>query len=648
MYQFHLNRLVDKIIATETEKLPFTNNIDNDFRLRLITNMSELESLFYQLYGKYPNSGTHFENLLETVVAAALKRPADMQLSDAVKTQQDGWFLSNNMVGMSLYADRFAGGLKALPEKLDYLDKLGVNLLHIMPVFESPHSESDGGYAVSNYRKVDSKFGTQEDLINLRKKMADKQMYLMLDIVFNHTSRQHAWAKAALAGDKTYQDYFYMYDNREIPDAFEKAMPEVFPEIAPGNFTYLPEINKWVLNVFHDYQWDLNFTNPKVLIEMLDVVLWMANLGVDVLRIDAPAFIWKIVGTNCQNLPEAHVLLQLVRMCVQVAAPGMALLAEAIVQPAEIMKYFGQGPYFGQECELAYNATLMALQWDALATKNVRIMRHSQPELQKKPIGATWISYTRCHDDIGLGYADSYIKQAGYQPYYHRNFLKNYYIGKNGSPARGALFGSNPKSGDARISGSLASLCGLEYALEKKDELEIKKAIDKIVLMQAMSFFAGGLPMIFYGDEVGYTNDYSYLKDPGKSYDNRWMHRPNIDWKKNAKAFVKGAVENRVFTATAKLIAIRKAIDVFTDRSNIYWIDTGNDQVAGFVRHNENKKVVCLFNFNDAGSYVRWSALFGHDAYTHPLTDHWLDKKLKAEGEFYIMDAYAIAVLEQE
>ncbi len=643
MYQLHLHSLINKLIGEEKKSLA-----ENQLQLRLMANIAELEQLFNQLYSHHPKATKSFEKLIETVVAAAKNRPPKMQEKDTAKLKSGNWYLSNQIVGMSLYADRFAGGLLTLADKLDYLEKLGVNLIHIMPVFESPQSESDGGYAVSNYRKVDEKFGDLLQLQTLQHQMAEKDMYLMLDIVFNHTSRQHAWAKAALEGDKTYQDYFYMYDDRGMPNAFEQAMPDIFPESAPGSFTYLPEINKWVMTVFHTYQWDLNFTNPQVLVEMMDVVLWMANLGVDILRIDAPAFIWKKVGTSCQNLPEAHVLLQLVRLCVQVAAPGMALLAEAIVQPAEIMKYFGRDRYLGLECEVAYNATLMALQWDALATKDVRIMQYSQPELQQKPNTSTWITYTRCHDDIGLGYADHYIWQAGFVPYHHRNYLKEYYVGNNGSPARGALFGSNPKSGDARISGSLASLCGLEYALEINDAAEIKKSVDKIILMQAMSLFSGGLTMLFYGDEVGYTNDYSYLTDSGKSYDNRWMHRPVINWAKNEKAFVKETIENKVFNATAKLIALRKQLDVFADHANIYWLQTGNDRVAAFVRYSPNKIITCLFNFNDAVSYVRGAALFGEDVYNYGLTDHWADKKIKVDQEFYVMDAYAIAVLEQD
>ncbi|RYZ13839.1 MAG: alpha-amylase, partial [Sphingobacteriales bacterium] len=332
-----------------------------------------------------------------------------------------------------------------------------------MPLFESPAGESDGGYAVSDFRKIDERFGSLEDLRQLQEKLMDNKMYLMLDIVLNHTSHGHEWAAKAKAGDAAYQDYYYFYNDRSIPDQYDQGMPDIFPESAPGNFTYIPECGKWVMTVFHNYQWDLNYTNPHVLVEMLDTIFFYANLGVDILRIDAPAFIWKQLGTTCQNLPQAHTLLQLIKQCTEVAAPGMALLGEAIVAPKDILPYFGTGEYKARECDVAYNATQMALQWDMLATGDTKVMLAAQHELYKKPYGTTWITYTRCHDDIGLGYEDYMIQSAGYDAFLHRQFLKNYYSGNYpGSTATGALFSSNPKTGDARISGSLASLCGLE------------------------------------------------------------------------------------------------------------------------------------------------------------------------------------------
>jgi amylosucrase len=452
----------------------------------------------------------------------------------------------------------------------------------------------------------------------------------------------------AKKGIKEYQDYFYMYDDRRIPDLMDETMPEIFPESSPGSFTYDEKADKWVMTVFHHYQWDLNYTNPRVFVEMLGNVFFYANLGVDVVRIDAPAFIWKQMGTTCQNLPEAHQLLQLIKMCVEVATPGMAILGEAIVAPAQIMAYFGTGRYATHECDFAYNATQMALQWDALATGDIRIMQHAQHELQRKPLGTTWLTYTRCHDDIGLGYDDYMIEHAGFTPYDHRMYIKNYYSGTfPGTPARGGLFAINPKTQDARLSGSLASLCGLESAIEAKDSALIQTSIDKILLMQAQSMFVGGLPMLFYGDEMAYTNDYSYLQDPGKSYDNRWMHRPNIDWKRTELVDKKGTIEQQVFESMQRLIGLRKSLAVVADLKNTRWLEVHNNSVIGFERFLAGEKVFFLFNFSALPQALTWYVLNSFDSRPIQVTDLWSQETLQVgmDHEYMHFTAYQFRVL---
>ncbi|MHA7131712.1 alpha-amylase family glycosyl hydrolase [Algoriphagus namhaensis] len=597
------------------------------FEDQLVQTKQEIWILFQQIYGDSESSQERFGELISRVKSAFEARSKQLRHSDRQKSRQDHWFLSNQLCGMSLYVDRFAGSLRQMPEHLDYLQKLGVNVLHLMPIFESPAGESDGGYAVSDYRKVDSRFGSLEDLKALRNEMQQKEMLLMLDIVLNHTSHRHEWAEKAKSGDKYYQDFYYMYDDRWIPNQLDESMPEIFPESSPGNFTYVPEIGKWVMTVFHHYQWDLNFMNPNVLIEMVDHILFYGNLGVDILRIDAPAFIWKKTGTTSQNLPEAHTLLRLIKHCVQLATPGMALLGEAIVSPKEIMKYFGTEDYLARECDFAYNATHMALQWDMLATADTRVMLASQHDILQKPQGVSWINYTRCHDDIGLGYEDGSILQAGKDPFAHRNYLKEYYSGRfRDSPARGALFSSNPKTGDARISGTLASLCGLEKALIEGAEVETQRSIQKILLMQAHAIFLGGLPMLYYGDEVGYTNDYSYEKDPSKSYDNRWMHRPRIDWEKNRLHLEEGTVEQKIYTGTQKLLAIRKTISALADQSNLEWMSPHHPQVAGYLRQKGEEKFIGVFNFGPSEASLTWYAFREKGLDGVQLLDHWSEK----------------------
>ncbi|MEY3620310.1 MAG: hypothetical protein RLZZ391_676 [Bacteroidota bacterium] len=622
---------------------------DKDFSTRFFTHIDAIENLFDEVYAWHPSRNEAFEGLLSTLIQQYKERSAVLLKKDDKKATLGHWYLSNEITGMSLYVDRFADNLQGLQKRLDYFKELGVNFLHLMPVFESPEGESDGGYAVSDFRKVASRFGTIQDLQSLIADMNKSDMYLMLDIVLNHTSYHHEWAQKAKAGDPYYQDFFYFYDDRSIPDQLDQTMPEIFPESSPGSFSYVPECNKWVMTVFHHYQWDLNYSNPNVLVAMMDTILFYANLGVDILRIDAPAFIWKELGTACQNLPKAHTLLRLIKQCTQVATPGMALLGEAIVAPKEIIKYFGTDNYTANECDVAYNATQMALQWDALATGDTRIMLTAQHDILQKPYGCTWISYTRCHDDIGLGYDDEMIARVGFNPYHHRTYLKNYFSGSHdGSVSAGALFSVNPKTNDARISGSLASLCGLEKAIAWNHADEIENALRKIILMQAHAMFMGGIPMLYYGDEMAYTNDYSYLNDPGKSYDNRWMHRPVIDWNKNEQRNHQGSIESRIFNETKKLIQIRKALPMVRDVKNVTWMTPHNIHVAGLIRSYENKNIFCLFNYKHTASFVTWFAFKEHGIKPAQLKDHWtgLTHHVGNDNEYFVLGGYQFAILE--
>ncbi|MEO8108903.1 MAG: amylosucrase [Ginsengibacter sp.] len=646
MYDFKLHSQVGNILGNSSLK----DDNYNSFYTRFIANASCIDNLFKEIYGENKNYNDLFKKLLQTIHWAFENRPQQLKERDIEKLKKEHWFISNELCGMSLYVDRFAGTISNLKEKLSYLEDLGINVLHLMPLFKSPPEASDGGYAVSDFRKIDKQFGTLEDLQQLQEKMLQESMYLMTDIVLNHTSDQHEWATKAKAGDKKYQDFFNMYDDRTMPDEFEKTMKEIFPEVAPGNFTWVEECKKWAMTVFHNYQWDLNYHNPEVFIEMLDTVFFYANIGVDILRIDAPAFIWKELGTTCTNLPQAHTLLQLIKLCVEVATPGMALLGEAIQRPRQIMGYFGNGNFVARECDFLYKAPQMALQWDALATGDTRVMLAAQEVLLQKPFGTSWITYTRCHDDIGLGYDDDMIEAAGYNAYAHRQFMKDYYSGKyEGSPSRGGLFSFNAKTGDARISGSLASLAGLEKAMEENDSNQIELSMRKILMMQAFSFFIGGLPMLFYGDEIGYINNEAYLSEPEKSYDNRWMHRPIIDWKKNQLKDEIGTTENQIFTGTKKLLSIRKKMTAIEDRSNLTWITSHNIHVASFIRHTDEQQIFCLFNFSNKEAFVTWYAFKENGYAPQKLYDHWTGKYYNVgnDDEYLIIESYGFHVMEK-
>ena len=372
-------------------------------------------------------------------------------------------------------------------------------------------------------------------------------------------------------------------------------------------------MGKWVMTVFNNYQWDLNYHNPAVLIEMIDIILFWANKGADILRLDAVAFLWKKMGKACQNEREAHLILQLMKDCCQVTAPGVLFIAEAIVAPSEISKYFGEDAINAKECEIAYNATLMALLWDTVATKNANLLNRGVKNLPEKLERATWLNYVRCHDDIGLGFADNDVSLSGYDPIQHRRFLIDYFTGKfPGSPAKGLTFGENPKTGDARISGSLASLVGLETALKNQNEEAIDAAIKTILLLHSMILSFGGIPLLYYGDAIGTLNSIEYLADPSKRDDNRWANRSYFDWSKAEQRHQNGTVEQRIFGALKKMIALRKKTNAFADFDNRQILEVDNPNLLAFSRtdpQNSRSKILVIANFNVAPQTLNISAL---------------------------------------
>jgi amylosucrase len=604
--------LNDILIALKPE---IKNQKLQHFYTRLGANFYAIHSLFSALYGERPDFKEQMLRLVETLARQYIKRSATLKKMDLAREKDHNWFLSQNWVGMALYSDRFAGNLQGLQSKLHYLQDLGINMVHVMPVLDCPPGNSDGGYAVRDFRKVDPRIGTLGDLDALAAAMKKRDMLITLDVVVNHTSDEHEWARLARQGDKKYQDYYYVFDDREVPDMFEESMPEIFPQTAPGNFTWDEEMGKWVMTVFNSFQWDLNYKNPAVFIEMVDIILFWANHGADILRLDAVAFLWKKIGSTCQNEREAHLLLQLMKDCCQVTAPGVLFIAEAIVAPVEIAKYFGEDAINAKECEIAYNATFMALMWDAVATKQTNLLSIGVKNLPTKLERATWLNYIRCHDDIGLGFSDTDIQLAGYEPAAHRRFLVDYYTGNyDMSPARGKPFGQNEKNGDARISGMLASLVGLETALEEGNPDSVDAAIRRILLLHNLILSFGGIPLLYYGDAIATLNSYDYLEDEQRRGDSRWMHRPTIDWNKAELRNQPGTIEYRVFSALKKMIALRKEIPAFADFNNREVLEVENPHLFCFLRYhpqNIQSKVMVMANFDDAAQGLSLDTMHG-------------------------------------
>ncbi len=588
------------------------------FYTRLGANFYSIYSLFNILYGRRDDFKAQMHKLVETMAGQYIQRSDHLKQTDIERENDHNWFLSQQWVGMAQYPDGYADTLPELTQRVHYFLELGVNMVHLMPMMVCPKGASDGGYAVSDFRRINERFGNIEDLQELAATFHQHNILLTLDVVLNHTSNEHEWARKAREGDSTYQDYYYIFDDRVVPDMFEMTMPEIFPETSSGNFSWDEKMGKWVMTVFNDYQWDLNYSNPSVFIEMLDIILFWANKGADILRLDAVAFLWKKIGSICQNEREAHLLLQLLKDCCQVTAPGVLFIAEAIVAPVEIIKYFGEDAINAKECEMAYNATFMALLWDAVATKNARLLNQGIKSLPDKLERATWLNYVRCHDDIGLGYDDNDIVAVDYEPKAHRQFLIDYFTGHYAdSMARGLPFGHNDKTGDCRISGSLASLVGLEDALECGDQDAVDDAVNTILLLHGMIMSFGGMPLLYYGDEIGTLNDTSYLEDPAKANDSRWSHRPRIDWQKAELRNSPGSIEHRLFSALKKMIAIRKELAAFADFNNRELLDVGNPHLfvfSRFVYDQPTSRILVVGNFHSSPQHLNLEDI-GRKAY---------------------------------
>lgn len=483
------------------------------------------------------------------IVEAASERPVALRRLDRRREIAPGWFADNTMVGYAAYADRFAGTLEEVAGQLDHLESLGVTYLHLLPVLEPRPGDDDGGYAVADYERIDPRLGTMEDLEKLAGAMRDRHMSLCIDLVVNHTAREHPWARAAAAGDPHYRDFYLFFEDRTLPDLYSETLVDVFPDNAPGNFTWSDEAGAWVWTTFHDFQWDLDHSNPDVFVELATVMTMLANRGVEVLRLDAVPFMWKEIGTGCQNLPPVHDLLQAYRAVLAIAAPAVITKAEAIVPPDELVRYLGAHEgHRRPECDMAYNNQLMVMLWSSVATRDARLAHAALSRMSPPPPTTTWATYVRCHDDIGWAVSDADAASVGVDAAAHRDFLNEFYAGEfRGSFGLGARFQHNPVTGDSRTSGSAAALCGIEQALDllasattTRETTTAQRFLDhgvrRLILLHAVTYGWGGVPLLWSGDEIASLNMHDWEKSPGRSDDNRWMHRPRLDWTAAAAA----------------------------------------------------------------------------------------------------------------
>lgn len=524
-------------------------------------------------------------DLLDVVLEAAAARSDELRALDHRREIDPTWFQRSRMVGYVTYVDRFAGTLTGLGGHLDLLEELGVTYLHLMPLLRPREGENDGGYAVADYDEVDPRLGTMDDLEALATELRHRRISLCVDLVVNHTAAEHPWARAAVAGDERFRRFYLTFPDRELPDRYEATLPEVFPDFAPGNFTRVPELG-WVWTTFNSYQWDLDHSNPEVFTAMLQVMLRLANRGVEVLRLDAVPFTWKRMGTDCQNQPEAHLLLQAWRALVRVAAPAVIFKAEAIVPPDQLVPYLGAHARFRPECDLAYHNQLMVQLWSSLAARDGRVATHALRRLRPNPDTTAWVTYVRGHDDIGWAVDDADAGAVGWGGASHRRFLVDYYAGDfPGSFARGARFQVNEATGDARTSGTAAALCGIEAGRTEDDPLLLEAGIRRLLLLYSVIFSWSGIPLVYMGDEIALGDDGSWRDDPALAGDNRWMHRPRMDWDAAARRHQPGTLEHRVFRGMVGLSRARRRLLVLRAGSSLQPLDVDSPHVLAYARH---------------------------------------------------------------
>ena len=594
------------------------NNWGKEFRERFARHGEELQELYQKLY---PGDEAAWDYFVDMLHRSWLERSPALRKIDRRREDDPGWYKGHEMLGMLMYVNAFAGDLKGVRKKLDYLEECGVNYLHLMPLLESPEGRSDGGYAVSDFRRVQPELGTMADLAALARDCHKRDIALCLDFVMNHTSEDHAWAVKARQGDPAYQARYFFYDNWDIPQQFEETVPQVFPTTAPGNFTWCEEAGKVVMTTFYPYQWDLNYANPVVFNDMTENMLYLCNQGVDIIRLDAVPYIWKELGTKCRNLPQVHTLVRMMRMVCEIVCPGALLLGEVVMEPSKVVPYFGSVDK--PECHLLYNVTTMASTWHTVATKDVRLLRHQLGQVFALPREYGFLNYLRCHDDIGWGLDYDFLSTFGMEEVPHKKFLNDYLTGKwPGSPARGELYNDDPRLGDARLCGTTASLCGVEAARYEQDAAKLDWALRMDLMLHAFMLTLSGIPVLYSGDEIARENDYSYHDDPLKAADSRFLHRGNMDWEAAEKRGDAATPEGRVFQSLRKLENLRSAHRVFDGMADTWILDTRDDSVLGIGRYYKGEKLLALFNFASSERQISLSELGDfHDLLTGEARD---------------------------
>ena len=606
----------------------------SSFENRLKQRKAEMEDIFRRLY----ESDEKLDDLIDIMKKYHKERNRELKELDKKREKDPLWYKRGDMLGLTMYTDLFAGSLKNLKDKVDYLDRLSLKYLHLMPLLKMPEKDNDGGYAVEDFFSIDPRFGTNEDLADLTAQLRKHGISLCLDFVMNHTASTHEWAKKAESGDKHYQDYYMCFSDRTYPDEYEKTTPEVFPSTAPGNFIWNEKMQKWVLSSFYPFQWDLNYRNPEVLNEMLRSALYLANLGVEVFRLDAVPYIWKKLGTTSRNLPEVHLIVRLMRIVLEIVCPSVILKGEVVMAPKELKAYFGTPE--APECHLLYNVSLMVNFWSSLASQDVRLLEHMAEDILSMEEHCSFVNYIRCHDDIGWGLDEDYERKIGIDPLKHKIFLYRFFEGSfPGSYSLGQLYNYDRVSLDARSCGTTASLCGIENGRNHFDDTMIEMGVKRDLLMHAALYSFRGFPMLSSGDEIGQLNDWSYMNNPSLALDSRNIHRSHFNWDNEKKAQEGKGYEGEIMKGILTLDRVRKTEPCFATEAKVNTWKSHSDGVFSIRRTIEGRDMLCVMNFRGSKEKVHYDYFMGEyeDLFTKRVVNPGIGFELQPYEYLYLV-----------
>lgn len=559
---------------------------------RLQKEVPLLHDRLHRLYGCDPQFSNWFRALVKQTVQLAVERSPELWQQDLVREKNPDWHVRGGLAYCA-YADKFGGNLQGVRQRIAHLESLGVSYLHLLPFLKFGTPPNDGGFAVASYEDIEPSLGNAQDLQALTQALRQSGISLCSDFVLNHVSTAHEWAQKARAGDTHYQSFFHWVKTQEEVDAFEKNLGQIFPSTAPGNFSFVPEVGAWTWTTFYPYQWDLNYTQPEVFSEMSRFLLQLANQGVEAFRLDSTGFLWKREGTNCMNQPEVHWLLQALRCLSNIAAPGVLLKAEAIMPTQDLPPYFGLGETPGQECHLAYHSSLMSASWLALSEQKTQIIHDVLAHTPALPRGCSWMTYVRCHDDIGWNVLRPEMDARGSEQRQRLMQASQFFAGiTEDSYACGSQFQSDDPSVVHGTNGMTASLVGLESA-QTYDAQEL--AVSRHTLMHSLSLFVGGLPLIYMGDEFGLTNTSEEELAQRQGADGRELHRPRFDEHAFAQLAKPQSVGARIFKTLQQLAQVRKTHEVFQHGHDLSLWFTRKPEILAIQRGTE---ALAVFNFS--------------------------------------------------